>query len=397
MVTGPGEPASTSAAGLHAELAEPRGDGPLILDVRNREAFEAWHIDAAGAVRLVNIPYFEFVEDTEGCLARLPAGRPITAVCATGESSGWVASRLVERGVAARNLEGGMQAWGNLLVPCEVRRWPGDGALVQLKRVGKGCLSYLLVSRGEALVVDPSRAVDTYLHVASARGARITRVVDTHLHADHVSGGRALAAATGAVYHLSAADADGAPFTAAWLRDGDALDVGGTRVRVVALSTPGHTPGSTCLVVNDEALLSGDTLFVSSVGRPDLGGQAAAWAEDLYVSLRRLRAFPDELLVLPAHYSGVGEVRPDGLVVTTLGELRRANAAFEAPTREAFRAYVLAHLPGEAPAYGEIRRINLGRSAPGDERIMELEVGQNRCALAGGPTAAPALRREETQ
>ena len=151
---------------------------------------------------------------------------------------------------------------------------------------------------------------------------------------------------------------------------------------IVPLETPGHTPGSTSLLVAEAFLLTGDTLFVDDVGRPDLGGQAAAWARDLHRTLHeRLRPLGDAVVVLPAHASTLAGTDPPGAVAGTLGALRERNRAMRLDldvfVREAERA------AGSAPAeYARIRAINLGREAATESELTELELGKNQCALS---------------
>src|SRR6267143_588210 len=162
----------------------------------------------------------------------------------------------------------------------------------QLLNEESGCLSYLIgcAQAGRAVVVDPGRdRVHDYLRIARKKGLTITDVVETHTHADHISGNRDLAAATQAAIHVHRAA--GVTFPHATLADGDVLRVG--NVELKACHAPGHTPDSVCLLVTDHTraaepwfVLTGDTLFVGSVGRPDLGGASAA--EDLWETLRRV-------------------------------------------------------------------------------------------------------------
>jgi len=162
---------------------------------------------------------------------------------------------------------------------------------------------------GKCAVVDPqARDLDSYLQFAAATGMKITHVIDTHVHADHRSGGPELARRAGARYCLhESADVD-VPFTP--VRDSEEIELGNTRVTV--LHTPGHTPESVCLLVKDLRrgpepwfLLTGDTLFVGAVGRPDLPGRARENARELFASLHeKLLTLPDDLEIFPGHFAG---------------------------------------------------------------------------------------------
>jgi glyoxylase-like metal-dependent hydrolase (beta-lactamase superfamily II) len=157
--------------------------------------------------------------------------------------------------------------------------------------------------------VDPqANDVDTYIEFAKAKGMEIKYVVDTHVQADHVSGGRHLAELTGADYCLH--EAADVAFEVTPLTDHQELDLGNVSIRV--LHTPGHTPESICLLVTDKTrglepwfLLTGDTLFVGAVGRPDLPGNVEESAAQLYESLhQKVLALPETLEIYPAHFSG---------------------------------------------------------------------------------------------
>jgi glyoxylase-like metal-dependent hydrolase (beta-lactamase superfamily II)/rhodanese-related sulfurtransferase len=366
-----------------------RGSRPFILDVRNEEEFANWAIEGLPPSSLLNIPYFVFLEDEARCLDRVPRGRDVTVVCAKGGSSAFVASILTQHGFRARNLQGGMIAWGDLHVTtCVASLQESTVTLFQINRVGKRCLSYVVVSDDEALVIDPARHTDWYRSLAQAQQAQLTRVIDTHLHADHLSGGPGLTLALGIPYHIRLDDAAGAQFPYHSLEDGAHLALGSSVVEIIALHTPGHTPGSISLLVNDHYLLTGDTLFVSSIGRPDLGDKAEEWAQLLYRTLfDRIARLPDDVLILPAHYSDVTEMRPDGTVATTLGEARQRNPVFERRTEAQFLAYVLGRLPAQPTIYQEIRRANLGRIVLDAEHAIEAELGPNQCAAALSPRA----------
>ena len=212
-------------------------------------------------------------------LTQLPDDREIVVVCASGSRSALAADLLDRQGLRVANLRGGMAAWGALYdwVVVDV---DGSVRVVQVRRRGKGCLSYVVGAGDEAFVVDPSLDVDVYLEVAAEHGWRIRRVFDTHLHADHVSGARNLAARVGATLHLNPADSFNFGYAA--LRDGESFALGGSSAfSVAALRTPGHTEGSTVYFVDERIVLTGDTLFVDGVGRPDLAEHAEEFAHNL--------------------------------------------------------------------------------------------------------------------
>jgi glyoxylase-like metal-dependent hydrolase (beta-lactamase superfamily II) len=255
-----------------------------------------------------------------------------------------------------------------------------------VNRIGKRCLSYVITCDGEAIVVDPSRHIDWYRTLIHDQRVRLIRIMDTHLHADHLSGGPALSRLLGIPYHICLDDVAEATYGHAVLEDGARLALGSHVVEIIAMHTPGHTPGSTSLLVDDRCLLTGDTLFVSGIGRPDLGHKAEEWALLLYQTLfERMSRLPDEVLILPAHYASMTEMCQDGIVGTTLGEARRYNPAFQVRGERDFVEYVLAHLPPQPPEYRDIRRANLGQLVLDEERAVAAELGPNQCAAALPP------------
>ncbi|MGV3240804.1 MBL fold metallo-hydrolase, partial [Streptococcus hyovaginalis] len=167
---------------------------------------------------------------------------------------------------------------------------------------------------------------DIYLDFAKEIGAKITHVFDTHLHADHISGGRVIAERTGATYWLPPKDATEVTFEYKPLEDGNVVTIGNTAIDIHALYSPGHTIGSTSFVVDSQFLLSGDILFIDSIGRPDLAGMAEDWVADLRESLYiRYRELSEELVVLPAHFMIIDELNDDGSVSEKLGTLFAKN------------------------------------------------------------------------
>lgn len=230
-----------------------------------------------------------------------------------------------------------------------------------------GCAAYLFGCGGLGVcaVVDPHEEdVDAYIAFATQKQMRITHVIDTHVHADHRSGGAALANKVGAQYGLHASADVALPFTP--LHDGDELVLGNTRVKV--LHTPGHTPESVCLVVTDLRrgtdpwfVLTGDTLFVGAVGRPDLPGRARESAGELYDSVHtKLLTLPDELEIYPAHFAGSAcGAGMSGKPSSTLAFEKRWSPLLSLP-REAFIEAVC-DVPPKPADMAHIIRVNQGR------------------------------------
>ncbi len=359
------------------------GTVPEIIDVRNPEDFAEARIEPRTDVAVRNVPLWEALDDT-ATLAHATADGAVV-VCAHGNGSDMVADMFAEAGRHARNLEGGMLAWSALLVPTPLPT--GDERVLawQVQRPAKGCLSYVIGVPGEeCVVIDPARFLETYLELAAAHDMPVRHVVDTHLHADHVSGGPALARTTGAQYHLPPEDAGRVVTGSRPLRDGEHLAVGETVLQAVTLHLPGHTPGTTALLLRDRLLLAGDTVFVRGVGRPDLTGQAHDLAAMLFRSVHeRLAHLDPATLVLPAHWTGDDEIGPDGLVSTTLTDVFATPLMREAEL-DRFVAEIVATLPTAPAVYDRIRDINAGSSA--DEYELErVEVGRNQCAATPHP------------
>jgi hydroxyacylglutathione hydrolase len=233
-----------------------------------------------------------------------------------------------------------------------------------------GCAAYLLGcgTLGQCAVVDPrADDVESYVAFAHAKKMRITHAIDTHVHADHRSGGRSLAQATGAVYRLHESADVRVPF--APMRDGEEIELGNTRVRV--LHTPGHSPESVSLLVTDLKrgtgpwfVLTGDTLFVGAVGRPDLPGRARENAAQLYASIHdRLLTLPDDLEIYPGHFSGsLCGAGLSGKPSSTIAFERRWNPMLSLD-RDAFVA-ALADVPAKPADMTTILAANRGVVAP---------------------------------
>ena len=216
-------------------------------------------------------------------------------------------------------------------------------------------------------MVDPQHEIDQYLEASERIRIRITHIIETHVQADHLSGCRELGAKTGASIYLHEAAQAHFPFHP--LKDGDELELGNVKVRV--LHTPGHSPDSICLLLIDKTrgpepwlLLTGDTLFVGDAGRPDLHGpeEAKRLAEQLYDSLFiKLASLDDALALYPTHFAGSACGRAmSGNPSSTLGFERRFNPALKPQSKAEFVRFMLENLPPQPPEFAAIRRKNQG-------------------------------------
>lgn len=353
----------------------------FILDVRNQSDYQDWKIEGE-KVSSINVPYFDLLDGVEGVLKQLPTDKKLLVVCAKEGSSKFVAEQLVEAGLQdVSYLEGGMKSWSEHLE--QVLVYADEQLKVyQYLRMGKGCLSYMVISGEEALVVDPSRFTDVYMEAAKQEGAKITHIVDSHLHADQISGGKTLADQTGAAYYMM--KSEGAVFDFMPFEEYDRIRFAHVDLRVLAVKTPGHTPGSVSFFVNDKLLFSGDTIFVGGLGRPDLGGKVQEWAKDLYDTVyEKIAAMADDVIVLPGHYANLDqEVNAAGYVGAELGAIRAGNELMNQQDKHAFVDQVVANAQTETPPnFEEIIAINRGVDMASPERQQELEIGPNRCAL----------------
>ncbi len=352
------------------------GRSLTVLDVRPTAERLEWaipgsvHIDAYRSLNEHNphaLDAFEAADRT-----------PVVTVCAAGKTSLLAAEQLAARGIAAFFLEGGMKAWSLAWNTAEIQV-PQDAArIVQVRRTGKGCLSYLIGAGDEAVVIDASLDSQVYLDLAKRHGWQITSVLDTHIHADHLSRSRQLAERSGAMLFLPDQQRVSFPFTS--IHDGDTLAT--PQMMLTALHTPGHTVESTCYLLNNTILFTGDTLFLTSIGRPDLDAneeQARARAEVLYHSLHKLLALSVETLVLPGHTSE--PVPFDGkLIATTLADFDDRVSIIHAK-REVFVETTLLRIPATPPNYQRIVRLNEMGMIPEND-VTGLEAGANRCAIS---------------
>ncbi len=348
------------------------GEPMTILDVREDAD---WAIEAPSAKHL-HVPAAELLAGTarvDGLIGE------VAVVCNRGLTAVPVAEALRADGVHASVVAGGMRGWIDTLQNREVDLDLAGASIVQVQRPGRGCLSYVLISEGEALVVDPAPDAEHYLRLAADAGARITEVVDTHVHADHLSGARALAARSGATLRLPEPALErGLEYEAEVrpLADGDEIRIGSADVRAIAL--PGHTTDMTGLLIAGRALVSGDSLFADGIARPDLqrGDEAGAraMARRLHETLHeRVLTLGPDVVLLPGHtHPGVN----DGAVAPTIGEVRARVEELEIANPDEFAEVLLAAMPPRPANYETVIAVNSGRH----DFDLELETGGNSCS-----------------
>ena len=351
------------------------GHSVEVIDIRPRADYEAWHIPGS-----LNVDAYRAIyAHSPGPLADYHPtdGQQVVAVCYVGQTSKIAAQYLASRGIETLSLAGGMQAWSLSWNLAEVPLAQSKAEIVQVRRTGKGCLSYLVASDGAAVVIDSSVDPQVYLDLAAQRDCSITHILDTHIHADHLSRSRALAELAGAAHYLPIQDR--AHFEYQALEPGQLIDFGDSMLE--AIHTPGHTFESMSYLLDGKALFSGDTLFLDSVGRPDLKAdreESEARARALHRTLQNLAAMDPEIIILPCH---TGQPVPfDRIPLASPLETILGNVPALRYDEEQFVTWILERLPANPPNYEKIVHLNEQGVLPALDPTV-LEAGGNMCAV----------------
>jgi len=361
------------------------GEPIRVLDIRLPEAVAGGKIDVVPPGQFMNVLGSKILAQGDAFTQVLEPNGPVAVVCGQGNSSKEMAVHLNEMGFHAFSLRGGMAAWANAEIRRPLTPPAGFDHFLQFDRVAKGNLGYLLASGGEALLIDPPRKPEAFLNAARELELKVIGVADTHAHADYISGGPLISRSLRVPYYLHPGDTilpyDGTPakipFTA--LQPGGSIRVGSANVGFE--HTPGHTEGSVTYLTGDVAL-TGDFMFIRSVGRPDLGGKLDEWTPILWQSIQRAKqSWKPTTRIFPAHYASEAERCPDRTVGSTFASVLETNEPMRIRTEPEFIAWVKARVGASPENYRKIKTVNLGLLEVWDMEAQELESGKNACAL----------------
>jgi len=387
----------------------------FILDVRTPQEYKSWKISYDKHVNPKLIPIDRLFLNDSSLLKEIPKDREIVTVCAHGNRSMMAARLLNQLGYNVKSVRGGMAGWNKVYDVAEIpvpkealfRIW-------QIRRISKGCMGYVISSKEDnaAVVIDPSREIyEAFLKVAKDNELTITKIIDTHQHADHISGVAKLAKTVTAETNsntlacfssLEEYNSENSEINIEFIKDGDQIEIS-KNIKLKAIHTPGHTNGSMSFLIsnhndtdnkesNDKDviqycyLFSGDTLFVDSVGRPDLREQARKFAGMLYKTYhQKIVPLPENTVVLPAHFNGSSITLKHAVPISgTVGSLKKNIKILSMPEDE-FVHLATDTLPSRPMNYKTIVDINK-KILPYDEIEMpDLEAGPNSCAVSLEP------------
>jgi glyoxylase-like metal-dependent hydrolase (beta-lactamase superfamily II)/rhodanese-related sulfurtransferase len=357
-----------TAKELKSKLDEGGQQNPILVDVREPEEYSEWHIADS-----INIP-LSHIGKSES-IGKMPQSSEIVTICTKGNRSKVAKFVLAGRGIRAKSLEGGMESWTISFETAE-KNYTINGkkiTVVQTRRIGKGCMSYVISSGIDAMVIDPVFPNDEYVNIAEKKKWKITNVCDTHQHADHISAAKSLTEKTGAVLNLSAYE--NYEFTHEPLYDSKELQVGSMKIKVI--HTPGHTLGSLSFLIEDKLLFTGDTLFVDGVGRPDLRDEAEEFAPILYDTLqKKLAIMPGDVHVFPAH----GNTNQKEIMSLKMAEIIN-KVPFLKMSKDYFVREILAVTMPTPSNHTAIIDINKSGEKLSSNEANSLEIGPNRCSI----------------
>lgn len=364
------------------EKIKSKKDNFIILDIRSEEVSQDWELDFEN-IDVINYPYYNILDEIpEELHNKLPTNQEIIVVCTKGESSKMIANKLDNKDYDATVLENGTNGWAKVY---QRRKIPTDSNLLvyQYERPSSGCLSYLLISNDEAVVIDPLKQyTDTYIQDAKDNNANIEYIIDTHIHADHISGFNLLSDETGAtkvMYENS--NERGVQHSFNSVKHKDSIDFGSETIKV--LNTPGHTTDMTSYHVNN-MLFTGDSLFLNSLARPDLENmdEIKDMAQDLYRSMNDILQLPDETIIAPGHKFTNHPTQ--SLNATFTDHLHKIDEriGLSEYNKKHFVDEIISDIPPRPSNYSTIISINKGQKNASESEEYELELGPNNCSAS---------------
>lgn len=345
-----------------------------ILDIRPQAEREEWFIPESNYFNA----YDELKAGNINALddLKIDNQKPVVTLCARGKLSLFATEILANKGIESYSLTGGMNAWNSAYDTKELIF--DNFKIIQVRRVAKGCLSYIIGSNNEAIVIDSSLEPSVYTEIAKKEKWKIKYVSDTHIHADYVSRTLELANETNATHLFNSEAKVSYTFTA--VNDQQIVKIGNAEMKIIF--TAGHTLESTSFLIDNKVILTGDTLFIDGVGRPDLKAdkdEVILKAKLLYSSLQKLLALENEIFVMPSHTSKsilIGQP----LITVTLQYVKEKVISLRQNEKE-FIETIVSKLPPTPPNYLTISEINKIGNYEGFV-LSELEAGANRCAIS---------------
>jgi glyoxylase-like metal-dependent hydrolase (beta-lactamase superfamily II)/rhodanese-related sulfurtransferase len=372
------------------------GENLYILDVRTPEEYKSWKISYDKQVEPSLVPLDKLSSAEQ--IRNIPKDREVITVCSHGMRSKMAAEYLSQLGYNVKSIRGGMVAWNKVndlaLIPSNadlnLKIW-------QIRRISKGCMTYLVSYFNDAVVIDPpcSSAASIY-EIAKKNNLRIKALIETHRHADHLSASMTIAKETGAILYLSPLEeyeteqtlTNGLEMT--FLNDGLRIEItNGLYLDVI--HTPGHTVGSMSFKLEalpdgkeqserETLLFSGDTLFVDGIGRPDLHDKVDEFSRSLFLTYKKLSSLPDNTIVLPSHYSK--SMKHEDPIFKTIREIKADVRAFKMNEDE-FISYVTSSIPPQPMNYKRILQLNKDLLLCNRLHLDDLEAGPNSCGIQG--------------
>jgi glyoxylase-like metal-dependent hydrolase (beta-lactamase superfamily II)/rhodanese-related sulfurtransferase len=350
------------------------GEAVNVIDIRPLPERSEWfipgsiHVDVYDRLKQHDTTVFDDIHfDTT---------TPVVTVCAGGKLSLTAADLLIQKGYNAYSLQNGMKgwslAWNTAYQPFK------DFEIWQIRRTGKGCLSYIITSNKEAIIIDASLPLEVYAELISQHHLSVRYVIETHVHADHLSRSKELAQYYKIPLHLPVPNK--VQFEYSPVNVDTRFSIGA--VVLQSIPTPGHTIESFSFYIENSILFTGDTLFTNGVGRPDLKASEEESREKaalLYQSLHKLLSLPVDVIVLPAHTNKPAAF-DNALIKTTIGEAKK-NITLLQSNEEAFVNSLLQKIPPTPPNFLFIAEKNIIGNYEGINPI-DVEAGANRCAVS---------------